>query len=652
MESRPDSERASAAHDALDSSGDRVKTEGTIWDRRAKLVLALSLVLLLVGAWRVGPTFDEHFYIASGYSYWKTGDFALNREHPPLVKLMVGLPLLFTPDVSWTDQANTMLSFPRTWFFQMNGEHWVRNLFLARLPMCLATAALAWMVYRTARRLFSARAAFFALLVFALNPNMLAHGRLAALDGGLTVFLFLAVLSFAELMASFGWRRLVLAGFWFGLANLAKFTSLVTLPLFLGLAVVEAVRRKSLWPIGALAGTCLIGSSVFAAGYGFEAKSIAEVTAVQAYFERDPASSADGAERKLAFERLLERDALDSETEESLSSLAGVRLTSEAAWRAWFEANRDADWNRSLFASSELAGLTRGTLGDERPIPVLSALKGVDYQLQHGSKGHGTVFRGQPLSPGADFETGNPFPEYYAVVWLVKNPVGFSALAALGLLAVLRLRERLGLVRLLALLGFPLALFALFSTGNALMGVKYLLPIFPFAALWVAGATEKFPRAGALLATLAVLEGAILLPQLSPAHPNELMYYNAVAGGPVGGPWTTVVGDDWGQDAKTVGEFYTRYRAPIERAGGLHYDPYTRADLGSLGLAGIERAFDEPTGIVAVHALDYYRDRARYEWLRDYEPFLRIGWSVYVYDTRTPAPGGDPLAGWTAGGDS
>ena len=652
MESRPDSDRASAAHDALDSSGDGVKAEGSAWDRRAKLVLVVSLVLLLVGAWRVGPTFDEHFYIASGYSYWKTGDFALNREHPPLVKLMVGLPLLFTPDVSWTDQARTMLSFPRTWFFQMNGEHWARNLFLARLPMCLATAALAWMVYRTARRLFSARAAFFALLVFALNPNMLAHGRLAALDGGLTVFLFLAVLSFAELMASFGWRRLVLAGLWFGLANLAKFTSLVTLPLFLGLTVVEAVRRKSLVPLAALVGTSLIGLSVFAAGYGFEAKSIAEVTTVESYFERDTASIADGDERKLAVERLLARDALDSETQETLSTLAGVRLTSEAAWRAWFEANRNADWNRSLFATPELEGLTRGILGDERPIPVLSALKGVDYQLRHGSKGHGTVFRGQPLAPGADFEAGNPFPEYYAVVWLVKNPVSFSVLAALGLIAVLMLRERLGVVRLLALLGFPLALFALFSTGNALMGVKYLLPIFPFAALWVAGATEKFPRVGALLATLAILEGAVLLPEVSPAHPNELMYYNALAGGPVGGPWTTVVGDDWGQDAKAVGEFYSRNRAPIELAGGLFYDPYTRADLTNLGLEGVVRAFDKPTGIVAVHMIDYYRDRERYEWLRDYEPFLRIGWSVYVYDTRSPAPGGNPLAEWTAEEDS
>src|SRR4029079_2912707 len=41
-----------------------------------------------------GPTFDEPVHIAAGYSYWKTGRLTLNREAPPLLKLLWAAPLL------------------------------------------------------------------------------------------------------------------------------------------------------------------------------------------------------------------------------------------------------------------------------------------------------------------------------------------------------------------------------------------------------------------------------------------------------------------------------------------------------------------------------------------------------------------------------
>ena len=40
-------------------------------------------------------TWDEGIHIGAGYSYWKTGDYRLNREHPPLGKLIASLPLLW-----------------------------------------------------------------------------------------------------------------------------------------------------------------------------------------------------------------------------------------------------------------------------------------------------------------------------------------------------------------------------------------------------------------------------------------------------------------------------------------------------------------------------------------------------------------------------
>src|SRR5262245_25599280 len=59
------------------------------------VILAAFLVQALLALPRLSATNDEPVHIAAGYSYWKTLDFRLNPEHPPLAKLVAALPLLF-----------------------------------------------------------------------------------------------------------------------------------------------------------------------------------------------------------------------------------------------------------------------------------------------------------------------------------------------------------------------------------------------------------------------------------------------------------------------------------------------------------------------------------------------------------------------------
>src|SRR6476620_1579210 len=54
-------------------------------------ILALQLVLSIR---RETQTWDEACHIFAGYSYWTHGDFAMNPEHPPLLKLLATAPLL------------------------------------------------------------------------------------------------------------------------------------------------------------------------------------------------------------------------------------------------------------------------------------------------------------------------------------------------------------------------------------------------------------------------------------------------------------------------------------------------------------------------------------------------------------------------------
>ncbi|MEM7309629.1 MAG: glycosyltransferase family 39 protein [Planctomycetota bacterium] len=676
-------------------------------DRLALAAALLQAILLVAGAWRVGPTFDEHFYAASGVAYLEEGEFGLNREHPPLIKYLVGAPLVLA-GAEMPDNALLSRNFPVAFFYQRHGDDLDRNLFLARLPVCLLTLATTALVFFEARRRFGPGAGAGAVVLFGLSPSVLAHGRLVSLDAGVMPFLFAAVLAFLAALERPSWGRTLLAAVLFGLAHLAKLTALMLGPAFVGLACFAALRGRSLRPLATLVLTLFGGLGVFAAGYGFEAKSINAAWGSDFYVRDIPPravapdelaaaladAGADAAQcarvgdapslaaavqllvgglaspasapraaaglraleggpgelRTGAFEAVLslppERLAAD-ERHRTLAALAGRSAPDDAGWRRLFEDTRGESWDRTIFYHGWMKTLTSGIFGDARPIPLLSSLKGLDQTLAHGKIGHGSYFRGRTLLPGRDFGEGNPHPEYYAVVMGIKNPLGALALFALGLvLGFVPLRKAEGapgwtLLSALALLGMPLALFYAFSTGKALLGVRYLLPLYPFLAVLAARAFAALPKVAWPLALLALVESAWI-------HPDELMYYNLLGGGPRGGPRISVVGDDWGQDARAVGRWYARYRDEVDAAGGLVYRPYTMADPAAFGLEHARPHGGPTEAIVAVHAVDYYREAEEFAWLRDYEPFLNIGHAVYVYDTRGGAPGRDPRAEWEA----
>lgn len=687
------------------------------WERWVPWLLAASLALLVHGAWVVGPTYDEHFYAAAGHAYWNSGDFSLNREHPPLLKLLAGLPLTLMPDVRSSEYWDTLLNYPLTFFYDLNVEDVDRNLFLARLPFCLLTVAGSYLVYRATRALFGVRAGVAALALFAFNPNVLAHGRLAALDAGAAVAIFAALWGFVVALEQPTARRVLGAGVLFGLANLTKFTALLLGPMTFGLVVVAWLRTRSWSPWATWVRVVLVGLTVFAAGYGFEMRSINEAWGLRAYTVPTSVESPTPSEMGLALEERLETagvgeralsaarrlgqtpdpnaalmfwaslvhrgepaslaepvaqafemlvggpgdlrktavDVLLTAVPERVSDetrlalvppLAQRRLYDEggvaytdssaelAAWQSWYERHRYDDWDEQVISKDLVRRVTSGLFGDARPIPLFTAIRGVDFQLAHGSKGHSSYYNGKSLVPGKDFLDGNPHPEYYAHVMVLKNPLTWLALVIGGVLLALWPSTRLGLTVRLAYLGFPLLAFYLFSTGNALMGVRYVLPVYPFLCVLAGGVVAVAPRLGLGLTVLTLLEGLWI-------HPHELMYYNLPAGGPIDGPAITVVSDDWGQDVRAVGRWLEEHRDAVEAAGGLHYEPYSKAPLDAFGLEDVRPPKKHLEGLIAVNAVDYYRNPTKYGWLRDYTPFKRIGWSVYLFDTRGGAPGGD-----------
>jgi hypothetical protein len=101
--------------------------------RQIGLDTFIWLVVLLAGAGVVrsaiatrldGFTIDEAYHIAAGVSYVRYGDFRINPEHPPLVKLWVGSVIAATgfqldPLRQFTDKPDER-KFTQTSVFQKN----------------------------------------------------------------------------------------------------------------------------------------------------------------------------------------------------------------------------------------------------------------------------------------------------------------------------------------------------------------------------------------------------------------------------------------------------------------------------------------------------------------------------------------------------
>src|SRR6185369_13061750 len=131
----------------------------------------------------------EPNHLAAGYSYWKTRDFRLNPEHPPLAKLIAAFPLLFihpkfdTNHEYWKTVAEFDFGF--NFLYQNDAD---RLLFWSRGAMVLIGALGLLLTFLWARDLFGPAAGLFAAGMYAFSPNLLAHAMLVTTDVPVAVF--------------------------------------------------------------------------------------------------------------------------------------------------------------------------------------------------------------------------------------------------------------------------------------------------------------------------------------------------------------------------------------------------------------------------------------------------------------------------------
>jgi 4-amino-4-deoxy-L-arabinose transferase-like glycosyltransferase len=259
---------------------------------------------------------------------------------------------------------------------------------------------------------------------------------------------------------------------------------------------------------------------------------------------------------------------------------------------------------------------------------------------------------------------------YFPVAMLAKTPLATLAAAATAAGIALLARRRTataggggggraggggGGVWLAACLAVPPGVYMLLAMASSLnIGLRHVLPVFPFAFLGIGVAASWFwARSRRLAGGLGIVLALGLAAETLAAYPNYIAFFNAASGGPRGG--LQLLGDsnlDWGQDLKLLAEWHRRHP---ERE--LYASFFTSVDPAAYGLsdyrntlmadaygAPMAQVQPGPGRVLAISATNlqasYAPDRALREAMRQIreqlEPIEVLGGTVYLYDLDTP----------------
>jgi hypothetical protein len=245
------------------------------------------------------------------------------------------------------------------------------------------------------------------------------------------------------------------------------------------------------------------------------------------------------------------------------------------------------------------------------------------------------------------------FLSYFAVVWLLKEPVTSIALAIFGLVLVLRSRT-IELLDKLFLLLPPVVLFLAHTFMADDLGIRYIIPVLPFAYLLGGLALAELLQGAVWMRAIAGVLCVWLVIAAIGIHPDHLSYFNEAAclldqpgkigldgGSKCGTAWLDDSNVDWGEGLKQLRQWYDRNGAG--RTMKLAYFgsfPPQYYDLRQEPIDMRQLLVTKPSPglyVVSAHLVARTpptgKDGAG-QWLRKMEPTAIVGHGFYIYDIK------------------
>jgi len=617
-------------------------------NRRTNIIAVILLIFVfLVTIFSMkddSMTMDEQAHLPAGYSYLTQRDMRLNPEHPPLIKDLAALPLLFINGIEfpheikdWQEDVNGQWGFGSHFMYEM-GNPADQMLFWGRIPMVLILILLGFYIFKWTKELFGNNAAIFSLFLFSFSPTFLAHGRLVTTDVGAAAGALIATYYFIKFLQNSSKKNLIIAGIILGFAQLAKFSLFLLLPAFgiliMVWSIIKAFDFKSFWKtfglyLARFILILLISAIVISLIYAYNIWNYP-------------------VERQISDIKTLHQGKPIPFLTEGLMALSKIPVVGKGV---------DFFLNALGPASKYLTDLSEvlTVFAKNRFLrPFGQYLHGLSLVIQRGLGGHTTFFLGEVSAVG--------WKNYFPIVYILKEPLAFHILTIIALiLASILIKEPFwrntitrieGWIKLhfpeFAMLIF-IAVYWISSISSPLnIGVRHLLPVFPFTFLLVSAVITnwlKSPPFGIKYLIIGVLVVWQIISVIK-IYPHFLAYFNEIAGGPDQGYLYTVNSNlDWGQDLKRLKKWVDDRgldRIYIDYFGGSDTRYHFKEKCAPWW--GTRNPAEFPKGnYLAVSATflqggrgdpvpGFNQDWGHYRWLNQYEPPVdKIGYSIFIY---------------------
>jgi len=573
----------------------------------AFLLIASAFTLCLISLYNDCWTFDETAHIAAGYSYLTKQDYRLNPEHPPLIKDLAALPLLFLnlnfPEnhSSWTQEKEPVwwlqFDFARQFLYE-SGNNPDKILLFARLPMILLFLFLAWFIFFWTKKLFNNKTALLSLFLISFSPNFLAHGRLVTTDVGAALGAVLATYFWLKFLKKPSWKNILLSALILGISLLFKFSLLLLLP-FLIIITLFYIWIHKLPLIKYTSFSILIGL-------------VALIFVIWPIYQVH------------TFNYPIEQQVKDNAFQLNSTSIPEP-LLKPFLWMSHQPALRS----------------------------INHYFTGVLMALGRTAGGNTTFFLGQI--------SAKSWKTYFPLVYLIKLPLSFLILILLALIwsfsFLFNKKNRNFKLRIkkwasehfteLSMLIFLIIYWSVSIRSNLNIGIRHLLPIFPFTIILVSRATVSWLKDPFLKVKYIFLGFLILWQVISVILicPYFISYFNELIGGAKNGyKYVTDSNLDWGQDLKRLSLFvkekkinkiYLNYfggGSPAYYLGNKYYPWDAKQSPVQLPPnSWLAVSANELQGGRAIPVKGFDQKSDYYQWLNKYEPVKIIGHSIFVY---------------------
>lgn len=608
-------------------------------------IIASSAFFLINAAAGDSAIFDETAHIVAGYNYVHNLDYRFNPEHPPLIKMMAGLPLTFQGLNFSTDKGYWSGLNEQWWagneFIYKSGNDADEVIFWARLGPILVTLLLILMTYVFALEVVGRWWALLPAFLTGFSPIILAHGHYVTTDTGAAFGVMLFLYYFSRYAMEQNQKNLIYAGLAFGVAQAIKFSSVLLIPQFLFLlALLCALDISRDWSI---LSTSLRLKKIRQYSYRYFVSAFG-IMAIGYIFVVYPLY---------------------------LYSTWNYPAVKQAA---------DTGLILQNFSFRPAADAVIWMSGNPVLRPFGEYALGVLMVFQRQAGGNGAYFLGTLSSHGWRY--------YFPLTYLMKEslPALFLLLIAAGL-GIWRLimafrgsfsdvsRRFAGYINI-QFIDFAMLTFVIIYWTSSILsplniGVRHILPTIPFFYILAAGAIKKWFAARPVSLALTPMDNLMntahsifniwikssvvsfaviwLILETATASPFFLSYFNEFSGGRFNGfYYITDSNFDWGQDMKRLKEWADANlpasdKIAVDYFGGGDTQYYlgdrfipwwsSKGNPKDEGIHWLAVSVNTLQGAKADLAPDFQRNPTdEYIWLDNpYQPFDRAGTAIFIY---------------------